>query len=242
MKKVSLKTIGKVIYCYMLPGMGTFLLTISMFHRELDPELTISLESDTLFKVMGLTLCASTWFAAIQYWNAFIRKYDMPEDQYVEYFDSILNEPDLGEPFIDEMEDQFPYSHEKVKLDSPIKGVCLPFVCEYTESWQKERGGWGNGYVLISSDHPACGLPSEDEDVPYFEEELTFSGQFSQEMLELCGISRDIAKDADKYWVFGFDTLHYWNNRVKNNETWVRSKAVELAFKFENAFHSKAEA
>jgi len=101
MKKVSLRTIGKVLYCYMLPAMGTFLLFISMFHRELDPELAMSLESDTLFKVMGLILCASTWLSAFQYWNAFIREYNMPEDKYVEYFDSILNEAEVVEIYYD---------------------------------------------------------------------------------------------------------------------------------------------
>lgn len=112
MKKISLKTIGKVIYCYMFPAIGTILLFISIFHRELDPDLRMSLESDTLFKVIGLVMCALAWFAAFQYWNAFIREYDMPEDKYVEYFNSILNEPDLDEPFIDEMKDEF---HSKTK-------------------------------------------------------------------------------------------------------------------------------
>lgn len=236
--------IGKVIYCYMLPAMGTFLLFISMFHRELDPELTMSLESDTLFKVMGLILCASTWFAAFQYWNSFVREFQvvMDQDEFDAYSRHLYNMQSSDVEPEPEMEEVYPPSYGRVELDSPIKGVCLPFVCEYAKDWQKERGGWGNGYVIISSDHPACGLHSDDEEVPYFEQELTFSGQFSQEMLELCGISRDIAKDADKYWVFGFDTLHYWNNRVINNETWVRSKAVELAFKFQSAFYSETEA
>ena len=245
MKKVTLKLIGKILYCYVLPTLGTSFLIISMFHRDID-SVSVSPESDTLILVAALILCASTWFAAFQYWNAFLREYDMPEDQYVEYFDSILNDPDSMHDYEygpgPEMEELYPTTYDKVELDSPIKGVCLPFVCEYTEDWQKERGGWGNGYVLISSDHPACGLQSEDEQVPCFGEELTFSGQFSQEMLELCGISREIAKDADMYWVFGFDTMHVWNNRVTNNETWVRSRAVELAFKFQNAFYSETEA
>jgi hypothetical protein len=229
------RLIGKVLYCYVLPAMGTLLLVMSMFHRELEPTLHMSSESDTMLKVISLILCASTYWAAFMYWNAFIREYDMPEDKYVEYFDSILNEPDLSEPLIDEMKDEFHYSDPKVELDSPIKGLCLPFVREYLkEESRYGQCGWGNGYVLISSDHPMSGVHYDQ--APYFEAELTFGGQFSTEMLELCGIDKDIAKDADKYWVFGFDTMHVWNNRVKNNENWVRSKAVELAADFNKLY------
>ena len=66
--------------------------------------------------------------------------------------------------------------------------------------------------------------------------ELTFAGQFSTEMLESCGIDKDVAKDADKYWVFGFDTMHVWNNRVTHDANWVTSEAVQLAAEFRKAF------
>ena len=55
-------------------------------------------------------------------------------------------------------------------------------------------------------------------------------------MLESCGIDKDIAEDADKYWVFGFDTMHVWNNPVTYNENWVRTKAVQLAAQFKKAY------
>ena len=223
------KTIGKVIYCYVLPTLGTSFLIISMFHRNIDG-MAVSPESDTLLAVAALILCASTWFAAFQYWNAFLREYTIVhEELHLDNFEGDMED-------VDEYPEYYPEPEylvsQRVELDSPVKGLCLPFVCEYTEDWQKQRGGWGNGYVLISSDHPASGLEYDDEQVPYFEEELTFAGTFSTDMLESCGISKDIAKDADKYWVFGFDTLHVWNNPYKNNEDWVRSKTVQLAAEF----------
>jgi hypothetical protein len=237
MKRVTLKSIGKVIYCYMLPAMGTTLLIISMFYRELEGQ-ALSSESDTMLKVIGLTLCASTYWAAFMYWNSFVREFQvvMEQDEFDAYSEHLYNmqlsdvEP---EP---EMEEVYPLTYNRVELDSPIKGLCLPFVCEFTEDWQKQKGGWGNGYVLISSDHPASGLGYDDEQTPYFECELTFAGQFSTGTLELCGIDKDIAKDADKYWVFGFDTMHVWNNPVTHNEDWVRSKAVQLAAEFQKAY------
>ena len=237
MKRVTLKSIGRVIYCYMLPAMGTALLIIAMFHKELDGTV-VSPESDTLLKVTSLILCAATWFTAFMYWNSFVREFQVviEEDEfdaYSEHLYNMLSSDPEPEP---EMEEVYPPSYDRVELDSPIKGLCLPFVSQFTEDWQKERGGWGNGYVLISSDHPASGLDYDDEQVPYFECELTFAGQFSAEMLELCGMDKDIAKDADKYWVFGFDTLHSWNNPTEHNEAWVSSKAVQLAALFKKAY------
>ena len=238
MKRVTLKSIGKVLYCYMLPAMGTLLLIISMFHRELDPTLHMSSESDTMLKIVGIVLCASTWFAAFQYWNAFLREYNViSEESYLEHYSEGIEDPDMEFEFdpVDDLYDFQKYDFQKVELDSPIKGLCLPFVREYLkEESRYGQCGWGNGYVLISSDHPMSGVHYDH--APYFECELTFGGQFSTEMLELCGIDKDIAKDADKYWVFGFDTMHVWNNRVKNNENWVRSKAVQLAADFNKLY------
>ena len=249
MKRVTLKSIGKFIYCYMLPAMGTTLLIVSMFHRELGGQ-AVSSESDTMLKVIGLVMCASTYWAAFMYWNSFVREYNIiSEKSYLEHCSEVIKDPDTEfDPDPDsmyeymygpepEMEEVYPPSYGRVELDSPIKGLCLPFVRKYVEEeYHLSKCGWGNGYVLISSDHPASGLHYDDEQTPYFEEELTFAGQFSPEMLELCGIDKDIAKDADKYWVFGFDTGHVWNNLVTHNEDWVRSKAVQLAAEFQKAY------
>jgi hypothetical protein len=262
--------IGKVIYLGILPAMGTYMLLFSMFHTELDSGVILSSESNLLLKITGLVMCATTWFAAFQYWNSFVREFtvqmtaeEIDEYEYDDrYYDPSYNpyaeeqaefeaaaEAEARDPegYLQHLEEQLsldPNTYNREELDSPIKGLCLPFVSEYPkfvseypkEEYRDRRCGWGNGYVLISSDHPASGLNYDDEQVPYFECELTFAGQFSTEMLEFCGIDKDIAKDADKYWVFGFDTRHVWNNRVTHDENWVTNEAVQLAAEFKKAF------
>ena len=93
MKKVNLRTVGKVIYCYMLPAMGTALLIIAMFHREMDDSIAMSSESDTMLKVIGLTLCASTYWAAFMYWNSFVREFQvvMERDEFDAYSEYLYN-------------------------------------------------------------------------------------------------------------------------------------------------------
>ena len=246
MKKVTLKTIGKVIYCYVLPAMGTTLLIIAMFHREMDDSIALSSESDTMLKVIGLTLCASTYWAAFMYWNSFVREFQvvMDKDEFDAYSEHLYNMQPDPEPDYDyeygpdpEVEELDPNTYSREELDSPIKGLCIPFVLEHSEKIKRwNHCGWGNGYVLISSDHPASGLPCGHDQVPYSECELTFSGTFNSESLEEAGIDKDIVKDADKYWVFGFDTMHSWHNPTEHNEAWVSSKAVQLAAEFNKLY------
>ena len=87
MKRSTLRLIGNIVYCYMLPTMGTMLLILAMFHKELDSTTVMSSESDTLLKVIGLIMCTVTWFAAFQYWNSFVREFtvQMTEEEIEEY-------------------------------------------------------------------------------------------------------------------------------------------------------------
>ena len=83
-------TIAKVIYLGILPAMGTYMLLFSMFHVELGylyDTVMLSSESDTAFKLVGITMCAVTWFAAFQYWNSFVREYSvqMTAEEIEEY-------------------------------------------------------------------------------------------------------------------------------------------------------------
>ncbi len=100
-------TIGKVIYLGILPAMGTYMLLFSMFHVELGylyDTVMLSSESDTAFKLVGITMCALTWFAAFQYWNSFVREFtvQMTEaevNEYKEYEESYnkgYNESDIN--------------------------------------------------------------------------------------------------------------------------------------------------
>jgi len=76
-------TIGKVIYLGILPAMGTTLLLLALFMQEINMVTT----NETLLKVFGLMMCATTWFAAFQYWNSFVREFtiQMTEKEHDEY-------------------------------------------------------------------------------------------------------------------------------------------------------------
>tara|TARA_R110002020_G_scaffold373875_1_gene585325 strand:+ start:1287 stop:2000 length:714 start_codon:yes stop_codon:yes gene_type:complete len=234
-------TIAKVIYLGILPAAGTYVLLFSMFHVELGhlyDTVMLSSESDTSLKLVGITMCALTWFAAFQYWNFFIREFSvqMTEaevDEYKEYEES------YNEGYNEDSDESY-NEPEKVELDSPIKGLCRPFIVEHSEVWMKNaRGSWGNGYILISSDHPWSG-----KDAYHFEhtssQEITFSGTFSEQHLKDAGFEKEIYENADKYWVFGFDTLHIYNSSV-NNKDWVGAEAVQLAADFKKAFKEGVE-
>ena len=175
-------------------------------------------------------MCAVTWFAAFQYWNSFVREFTVqmtePEiDEYQEYEES-YDEGYTNTYSIEYDEDYGEF--EKVELDSPVKGLCKPFTVEHPEKWMKDYcGSWGNGYALISSDHPWSGRHADYIEHSFLQE-LTFSGTFSQKGLKDAGFEKEIYKNADKYWVFGFDTLHTYNSPI-NNKDWVRREAIELA-------------
>lgn len=218
-------TIAKVIYLGILPAAGTYVLLFSMFHVELGhlyDTVMLSSESDTSFKLVGIIMCALTWFAAFQYWNFFIREFSvqMTEaeiDEYKEYEESYnegYNEP------------------EKVELDSPIKGLCKPFVIKHPSYFK--RGSWGNGYVLISSEHPWSGRQADFLSHNYIWD-ITFSGTISEKGLKEAGFEREIYENADQYWVFGFHTNEMWHDST-HNENWVKTEAIKLAdlFRKEN--------
>tara|TARA_R110000744_G_scaffold33879_5_gene79360 strand:- start:759 stop:1448 length:690 start_codon:yes stop_codon:yes gene_type:complete len=217
-----MKTLGKVIYIGVLPAMGTTLLLLALFMQEISMVTT----NETFLKVFGLMMCATTWFAAFQYWNSFVREFTIqmtePEiDEYQEYAEGYYegyNEPEEAE-FLD---------RKKVELNSPDKGICRPFTVEHPSLWMKNsRDSWGNGYVIISSEHPWSGRDADHIEHSSLQE-ITFSGTFSQEGLKDAGFEKEIYENADQYWVFGFDTLHSYNSSI-NDENWVREQAIELA-------------
>ena len=88
------KLIGRILYCYVLPAMGTALLILAMFHRELGG-VAVRPESDTLLKIMALTLCACTYCAAFMYWNSFVREFQTVVkeadymDKYHEWYEGL---------------------------------------------------------------------------------------------------------------------------------------------------------
>lgn len=228
--------VANVIYLGILPAMGTYILLFSMFHTELDSGVILSSESNILLKITGLVMCATTWFAAFQYWNSFVREFtiQMTEEEHDEYsveleYQAMLDSQESQEHW-DETEQEMANRYrnpEKVQIDSYLKGVCQYFIVEHTAAMKTVCNSWGNGYVIISSDHPCCGFNEDMVAIDGFHHEITFAGTYSAEGLINAGIDSSIANDSDQYWVFGFDTLHSYNNS-SHDKVWVRDQAIKL--------------
>lgn len=239
-KPIIMKSsIAKVIYLGILPAAGTYVLLFSMFHVELShlyDTVMLSSESDTSFKLVGIIMCALTWFAAFQYWNFFIREYTVqmtqPEiEDYEDYHKSYY------EGYTEDNNAEYDESYtepEKVELNSPIKGLCRPFVLKHESYISENRGSWGNGYVLLSSEHPWSGRQADFLSHNSIWE-ISFSGTVSEKGLKEAGFEREIYENADQYWVFGFHTNEMWNDST-HNENWVKTEAIKLAdlFRKEN--------
>lgn len=76
--------------------------------------------------------------------------------------------------------------------------------------------GWGNGYVAVSKGHPWYGVSMHELDVRT-ESSITFS-----EYVHLVHPLK-LRSTPKKFWLIGFDTMHYGNNL----ETWPESRVVE---------------
>tara|TARA_R110002020_G_scaffold165581_1_gene353053 strand:- start:4687 stop:5445 length:759 start_codon:yes stop_codon:yes gene_type:complete len=228
--------VANVIYLGILPAMGTYILLFSMFHTELDSGVILSSESNLLLKITGLVMCAMTWFSGFHYWNSFVREFtiQMTEEEHDEYSVELEHQAWLdsqeSQEHWDETEQEMDNRYknpEKVQIDSYYKGVCQHFIVEHPEKWMKVHGSWGNGYVIISSDHPYCGFSEDMVAIDGFHQEITFAGTYSADGLFNAGIKPSIAGDFDQYWVFGFDTLHSYNNS-SHDKVWVRDQAIKL--------------
>lgn len=80
--------------------------------------------------------------------------------------------------------------------------------------------GWGNGYVMLPSNHPSYGLPYDDIDVN-IHGGLTFS-EYTKNLSgweEVHGLNG---------YIIGFDTLHYADTIERWPEKAVRAEAEYL--------------
>lgn len=113
--------------------------------------------------------------------------------------------------------------------------------------------GTHNGYVAVPEGHPAYGrsyweMTFDDDDKPVKKDKI----QEAIESINVHGgltwakgiahLSRNnfqditsreewqeiVDRDRRKYWVFGFDTCHYQDNRIAQNEEYVRSETISL--------------
>lgn len=92
------------------------------------------------------------------------------------------------------------------------------------------ESGYGNGYVLIPKDHPYYGVDYNNIDVD-IHGGLTYGSYFkSEDFLKWCKdreISGDITlvnyKNFEDFWMIGFDTCHYGDNRTN----WTKEDVIQ---------------
>ena len=108
-------------------------------------------------------------------------------------------------------------------IDSNIKYQVFPMSDMFV--WWK--GGWGNGYITITKEHPFFGKSYSDimdENDNCFSQELTYSKYADNEENEI---------DHDQ-WVIGFDT----NNCFNNLEDYPKERVIEDTVRLANEIAS----
>lgn len=96
------------------------------------------------------------------------------------------------------------------------KGI-ISFTRENTWMGDYIDFGWGNGYVAIPETHPLYEKDYNDEECS----NLRAHGGVTY--------SRSEKINGVKYWVFGFDTAHAWDNKDNCPEQYVIAETREFA-------------
>lgn len=109
------------------------------------------------------------------------------------------------------------------------KFFSIPFLIEGRElreglTW----GGWGNGYVAISPNHPLYGKSyDESNNELQCNVDLTYANYASRLRIP------KKYNVPEKWWTFGFDTFHYdmnmdnWNMNRVLEETLILKKLLD---------------
>lgn len=95
--------------------------------------------------------------------------------------------------------------------------------------------GWGNGYILLPTDHPFYEMNYDDISV-YVHGGLTFSEMFKSEHFLEWIKNREIDGDVtmnnfekfDNYWMIGFDTNHLNDNIYNCPKEYVMTETLLL--------------
>ena len=93
-------------------------------------------------------------------------------------------------------------------------------LVEHEERWKKERGSWGNGYIIIPKMHQIYKY-AELRDNPWAPGQRGFYGDiYADEEITYHSWGKDGYK-------IGFDTLHSYNGKEHTKE-WVEEKCKEI--------------
>ena len=106
----------------------------------------------------------------------------------------------------------------------------IAFTVENT--WLVEAGmtvGWGNGYVAIPKGHSTYGK-SHDElnDCILIHGGLTFSTKAEWCITDLFKRKFKEHKISGEYWLVGFDTAHFKDNKQSHDEAYIKRQTANL--------------
>ena len=100
------------------------------------------------------------------------------------------------------------------------------------------NAGWGNGYVLISEEHPLYGKGYDEihELMPELSVHggLTFADDSERLKENWTELAKELHGDNKKYWIVGFDTVHYGDNLINCSREYVLKETENLAKQLEN--------
>jgi hypothetical protein len=89
--------------------------------------------------------------------------------------------------------------------------------------------GWGNGYILLPTNHPLYKKPYDDINDIRVHGGLTYGQLFNSDSflkwIDGLSIDGDVTLDNyekfNNYWMIGFDTSHYGDNKENCNKEYV---------------------
>ncbi len=98
--------------------------------------------------------------------------------------------------------------------------------------------GWGNGYLYLPKGHPWYGIDYDSFDYNSITTNIPWGFTYATEETihypgQLCW------EDMDTYWVLGFDTMHYGNNIIDHDETWIDNTLASLKQDAVNILNNK---
>lgn len=107
---------------------------------------------------------------------------------------------------------------------------CYALIVDTSWSFVKDKG-WGNGYVAVPKEHPLYGVDYNDVDSDKITIHggLTYSKNHIPEDVEaFTELLDNIPDTLTKFWVLGFDTMHYMDNQQNCNKGYVIQQTLLL--------------
>jgi len=100
--------------------------------------------------------------------------------------------------------------------------------------------GWGNGYILLPTNHPLYEVSYDDMNTISVHGGLTYGRFFDSdsflnwtEGLEIDGdVTKENYKKFNNYWIVGFDTSHYGDNKENCTKKYVTMQTEEFIEQF----------